>query len=164
VNRTDATDAGPTPTAHDSAESGTGRRGIRRYFLDAQAGFLLRKAQQRHLSIFSAHMSEGLTAQQFAALAKLAEVGPSSQNSLGRQTAMDNSTINGVVRRLHQRGLVEKFPAPEDSRLHMLRLTDEGRRVCERVLPLAREITRLTLAPLSRDEQTILLRLLRKIG
>jgi MarR family transcriptional regulator, lower aerobic nicotinate degradation pathway regulator len=112
--------------SEDDGEETGARRGRRRYVLDAQAGFLLRKAQQRHLSIFAAHMAEGLTAQQFAALVKLAEAGPSSQNSLGRQTAMDNSTINGVVRRLLQRGLVEKFPSEEDHRLHMLRLTAEG--------------------------------------
>jgi MarR family transcriptional regulator, lower aerobic nicotinate degradation pathway regulator len=165
----EAADGRPAPSEDALAEDAIGeavdgRRGTRRYVLDAQVGFLLRKAQQRHLSIFAAHMGEGLTAQQFAALAKLAEVGPSSQNSLGRQTAMDNSTINGVVRRLHQRGLVEKYPSPEDGRLHMLRLTAEGRRVCDRVLPLAREITRMTVAPLTRDEQATLLRLLRKIG
>jgi MarR family transcriptional regulator, lower aerobic nicotinate degradation pathway regulator len=150
--------------SEDGAEGDAPRRGRRRYVLDGQAGFLLRRAQQRHLSIFAALMAEGLTAQQFAALVKLAEAGPSSQNSLGRQTAMDNSTINGVVKRLTQRGLVEKFPSDEDHRLHMLRLTPEGMRVHDRVLPLAIEITRLTLAPLSRGEQTTLLRLLRKIG
>lgn len=149
--------------AEGNSEPGN-RRGRRRYALDAQVGFLLRRAQQRHLSIFAALMAEGLTAQQFAALAKLSETGPTSQNALGRQTAMDNSTINGVVKRLHQRGLVEKFPAPEDNRLHMLRLTAEGARVHARVLPLAIEITRLTLAPLSRSEQQSLLRILRKIG
>ena len=152
-------------TSQDPQEDQSGERlGRRHYVLDAQAGFLLRRAQQRHLSIFATHMAEGLTPQQFAALAKLAQAGPSSQNALGRQTAMDNSTINGVVKRLHQRGLVEKFPAPEDNRLHMLHLTDEGVRVHTRVLPLATEITRLTLAPLSRSEQQTLLRLLRKIG
>jgi DNA-binding MarR family transcriptional regulator len=155
---------GTDSEADDDESGGASRRGRRRYVLDSQAGFLLRKAQQRHLSIFSSLMAEGLTAQQFAALVKLAEAGPSSQNSLGRQTAMDNSTINGVVKRLTQRGLVEKFPSDEDHRLHMLRLTDEGMRVHERVLPLAIEITRLTLAPLGRGEQTTLLRLLRKIG
>ncbi len=152
-----------TPQDEDASEPAT-RRARRRYALDGQAGFLLRRAQQRHLSIFAAHMAEGLTAQQFAALAKLAETGPTSQNALGRQTAMDNSTINGVVKRLHQRGLVQKFPAPEDNRLHMLSLTEEGQRVHDRVLPLAIEITRMTLAPLSRGEQQTLLRLLRKIA
>ena len=148
----------------DGADDAGTRPGRRRYALDGQVGFLLRRAQQRHLSIFAGLMAEGLTPQQFAALAKLAETGPTSQNALGRQTAMDNSTINGVVKRLSQRGLIEKFSAPEDNRLHMLRLTDEGARVHARVLPLAMEITRLTLAPLTRSEQQTLLRILRKIG
>jgi len=153
-----------SPDDTDPIDTPPARRGRRRYVLDSQVGFLLRKAQQRHLSIFSAHMSEGLTAQQFATLSKLVEVGPCSQNSLGRQTAMDNSTINGVVKRLHQRGLIDKKPSPDDNRMHLVHLTPEGERVTNRVLPLAQEITRLTLAPLTRSEQATLVRLLRKIG
>jgi MarR family transcriptional regulator, lower aerobic nicotinate degradation pathway regulator len=136
----------------------------RRYTLDGQAGFLLRRATQRHLSIFATHMAEGLTPPQWAVLAKLAEVGPTSQNALGRLTAMDNSTINGVVRRLMQRGLIEKTPAPEDQRMHLIALSAEGARVVDRATPMAQEITRLTLAPLSASEQATLLRLLRRIG
>jgi len=136
----------------------------RRYALDGQAGFLLRRATQRHLSIFATHMPEGLTPPQWAVLAKLAEVGATSQNALGRLTAMDNSTINGVVRRLMQRGLVEKTPAPEDQRMHLIALSVEGARVTDRATPMAQEITRLTLAPLSAPEQATLLRLLRRIG
>ena len=158
---TETVDDHPDDTAD---QPGPATRGRRRYVLDGQVGFLLRKSQQRHLAIFAAHMAEGLTAQQFATLAKLAEVGACSQNSLGRQTAMDNSTINGVVKRLYQRGLIEKLPSPDDNRMHLIRLTAEGERVTERVFPMAAEITRLTLAPLSRSEQATLVRLLRKIG
>lgn len=53
------------------------------YALQEQVGFILRKANQRHLSIFAARISD-LTPPQFAALAKLHEVGPTSQNQLGR--------------------------------------------------------------------------------
>lgn len=141
-----------------------GARGRRRgYVLENQIGFLIRKAQQRHLSIFAAHIPEGLTAQQFAVMAKLAEAGPSSQNALGRQTAMDNSTINGVVSRLVERELVAKLPSEEDRRMHVVALTPEGERVVARALPMAAEITRLTLAPLTRAEQATLVRLVRKI-
>jgi len=136
----------------------------RRYVLDGQAGFLMRRATQRHLSIFATHMPEGLTPPQWAVLAKLAEVGPTSQNALGRLTAMDNSTINGVVRRLMQRSLIEKAPAPDDQRLHLIALSVEGERVIDRAIPMAQEITRLTLAPLTAQEQATLLRLLRRIG
>ena len=45
-----------------------------------------------------------VTTTQFAALAKLAEQGPLSQNQLGRATAMDAATIKGVVGRLVRGG------------------------------------------------------------
>ncbi|WP_240608065.1 MarR family winged helix-turn-helix transcriptional regulator [Pararhodobacter oceanensis] len=162
MRESDNTD--PDTLDPDDEKAAPHPRGRRRYVLDQQAGFLLRKAQQRHLSIFSAHMLEGLTAQQFATLSKLLEAGPTSQNALGRLTAMDNSTINGVVKRLFQRGLVDKTQSPDDNRMHLVGLTVEGERVTKRVLPLGQEITRLTLAPLSDSEQATLVRLLRKIS
>lgn len=166
ATKTAQVDAGePASAETDAAAAETGKPSRKRpYVLDNQIGFLIRKANQRHLSIFTAHMAEGLTAQQFAVMAKLNEVGPSSQNSLGRQTAMDNSTINGVVARLLERGLVGKVPSPDDKRMHLIQLTPEGQRTIGRVLPMASEITRMTLAPLSRSEQAALVRLLKRLG
>jgi hypothetical protein len=73
------------------------------YVLDEQVGFALRQAQQRHTTIFAAKMIEDLTPTQWAALAKLRELGDCSQNHLGRLTAMDAATIKGVVDRLTAR-------------------------------------------------------------
>ena len=47
--------------------------GPEEYRLQEQAGFLLRKANQRHLTIFAKHIGD-LTPPQFASLAKLHEV------------------------------------------------------------------------------------------
>ena len=63
---------------------------------------MLRLAQQRHTTIFASLMIEELTPTQWAAIAKLKEIGPSSQNLLGRLTAMDGATIKGVIDRLTQ--------------------------------------------------------------
>ena len=49
------------------------------YVLDEQVGFVLRQAQQRHTTIFAAEMIEDLTPTQWAALAKLRELGDCSQ-------------------------------------------------------------------------------------
>jgi len=68
--------------------------------------FLLRVAMQRHTSIFMSRMIEALTQTQFAALSKLYEVGPCSQNHLGRLIYLDAATIKGVVDRLVTRGFV----------------------------------------------------------
>ena len=69
------------------------------YRLQEQVGFILRKAHQRHVAIFAAHIGD-LTPPQFAALAKLNDVGETSQNQLGALIAMDAATIKGVIDRL----------------------------------------------------------------
>ena len=85
------------------------------YRLDDQVGFLLRVAMQRHTSIFMSRIVKGLTQTQFAALAKLREVGPCSQNQLGRLIYLDAATTKGVVDRLEVRGLDHRPPGCERS-------------------------------------------------
>ena len=96
------------------------------YRLQDQVGFVLRKAHQRHVSIFAAHIGD-LTPPQFAALAKLADVGETSQNQLGTLIAMDAATVKGVIDRLKTRGLVELSKHEGDKRRLMVSLTAEGR-------------------------------------
>ncbi len=132
------------------------------YHLDAQVGFLLRRVQQRHLAIFFDHISD-MTAMQFAALAKLCELGSVSQNELGRKTAMDAATIKGVVDRLRARGFADARPDPGDSRRIHLAPSGDGRALFGRLAPLAKAITADTLAPLSMREQKQLLTLLEKL-
>src|SRR5215470_19298033 len=86
------------------------------YVLDEQVGFILRQVWQRHSSIFARDIGTNLTPTQWAALSKLAETGPCSQNQLGRFTAMDVATIKGVIDRLSARGLTETNSDPEDGR------------------------------------------------
>jgi len=135
-----------------------------RYVLDDQVGFLMRVAMQRHTSIFTSRMIEGLTQTQFAALAKLHEVGPCSQNYLGRLIYLDAATIKGVVDRLHLRGFVTALNDPKDRRRRAVALTESGRQVTEAATVVAAEITAATLAPLTADEQRQVAKLLRKLG
>lgn len=148
-------------------ESGARRRRTKAsspaYVLDTQVGFVLRQAMQRHTTIFGARMGEDLTATQWAALSKLFEKGPCSQNLLGRHTAMDAATIKGVVDRLVKRALVETRPDPDDGRRLVVALTAEGAALVERSLPIAREITDETLAPLNADERALFLQLLQRL-
>ncbi len=135
-----------------------------RYVLDEQAGFLMRVAMQRHTSIFTSRMVDGLTQTQFAALAKLYEVGPCSQNHLGRLIYLDAATIKGVVDRLHLRGFVTALSDPKDRRRRAVTLTESGRQVTEAATPCAAAITAATLTPLTADEQRTITKLLRKLG
>ncbi len=135
-----------------------------RYVLDEQMGFLLRVAMQRHTSIFMSRMIEGLTQTQFAALAKLYEVGPCSQNHLGRLIFLDAATIKGVVDRLGVRGFLTALADTKDRRRRAVALTERGREVTEQAMAVAAEITAATLAPLTGDERRLAARLLKKLS
>lgn len=134
------------------------------YLLEEQVGFLLRIAMQRHSNIFASEIVGSLTAPQFSALVKLLQVGPLSQNHLGRLIYLDVATIKGVVERLRTRGLVTSKADPRDGRRHTIALTAAGRRVVEAAIPAAMKITRKTLDPLSEKEQATLVSLLKKLS
>jgi MarR family transcriptional regulator, lower aerobic nicotinate degradation pathway regulator len=133
------------------------------YILDEQIGFLLRQVWQRHATIFAREIGVELTSPQWAALSKLAETGPCSQNQLGRLTAMDVATIKGVIDRLTARGLTETSPDPEDGRRLLVSLTRAGQQAVEKAAPNALAITKETLAPLDGKEREMLIELLSKL-
>ncbi|NVN87800.1 MAG: MarR family transcriptional regulator [Rhodopseudomonas sp.] len=133
------------------------------YVLDEQIGFILRQVWQRHAAIFAREIGTDLTPTQWAALSKLNETAPCSQNQLGRLTAMDVATIKGVIDRLTARGLTETSPDPEDGRRLLVSLTRAGQQLAEKAIHNALAITRETLAPLDPTERETLLALLRKM-
>ena len=144
--------ADPPPTADEPRAPS--------YSLDEQVGFILRQAQQRHAVIFTAAFGDEMTPLQWAALAKLAEVGECSQNRLGRLIGTDVATIKGVVERLSRRGLVETRSDTADRRRLLLRLSAQGRAVYRDSAARALQVSSDTLAPLSEPERAVLLRLL----
>jgi DNA-binding MarR family transcriptional regulator len=133
------------------------------YILDEQIGFILRQVSQRHAVIFSREIGINLTPTQWAAVSKLAEAGPCSQNQLGRLTSMDVATIKGVIDRLTARGLTETSPDPEDGRRLQVKLTRAGQQLAEKATPNALAISRETLAPLDVKERETFVALLSRL-
>lgn len=129
------------------------------YRLDDQIGYVLRRVTQRHLAIFAAAIPD-VTTTQFAVLARLAEVGPLSQNHLGRATAMDAATIKGVVDRLAKLGFVETAADPDDRRRLTVSLSMAGAEIVSAKVATALQVSDDTLAPLTAEEATILKSLL----
>ncbi len=133
------------------------------YVLDAQIGFLLRKAYQRNSTIFLDLVPGKLTTTQFSVMHRLAEDGPMSQNLLGRSVAMDGATTKGVVARLIARDLLATRRDPADRRRHLVSLTPRGVKLIDEAVDAAIRVTEETLAPLREREKETLLRLLAKI-
>lgn len=132
------------------------------YSLDDQIGYVLRRVTQRHLAIFAAAIPE-VTTTQFAVLARLAQVGPLSQNHLGRETAMDAATIKGVVDRLAKLGYVATSADPDDRRRLTVSLTAAGAALFTARAGTALRVSQDTLAPLTVGERATLLQLLSRL-
>ena len=82
---------------------------------------------------------------------------------LPRLVGMDKATMQGVVRRLKERHLVDSRPHPGDARRTLLSLTTEGHRLITKLLVNGPAVSRETLKPLNNQEQRQLLELLSKI-
>jgi DNA-binding MarR family transcriptional regulator len=95
---------------------------------------------------------------------KLDALGEAAQNALGRLTAMDPATAQGVVRRLIARGLVARAADPADRRSLKLTVTPAGRAAVAAALPVAAAISEATLKPLSPAERATFLALLERMA
>ncbi|HSR70821.1 MAG TPA: MarR family transcriptional regulator [Kiloniellales bacterium] len=134
------------------------------FVLDDQIGHLIRRAHQRASATFMAVLAEyNMTPTQFFAMARLRERGELSQNLLGRLAAMDPATIQGVIRRLQDRGYIARKPDPNDRRRALLSLTASGRKTIDEMLRRIDTVNHQILAPLAPDEREQLRGLLKRI-
>ena len=144
--------------------SGHRANGSHGVVLDEDVAHLIRRAHQRASATFMSILSEhNLTPAQFFAMARLREKGEVSQNLLGRMSAMDPATIQGVIKRLGERGLIQRAPDPTDRRRMILRLTADGKELIDSLETGMREVSEKILAPLSGDERDQLRNLLKRI-
>ena len=145
----------PAPGATPVAES---------FVLDDQVAHLLRRAHQRASALFLSVLAEAqLTPTQFFAMARLHERGKLSQNRLGRLAAMDPATIQGVIRRLHERGLIERLADPTDRRRMVLSLSPLGQETVVRLLADANRVGREILTPLAPAQRGPFVELLKQL-
>jgi DNA-binding MarR family transcriptional regulator len=77
---------------------------------------------------------------------------------------MDPATIQGVVRRLIARGLIQRGRDPMDRRTAVLEPTETGAALIRSAISCAQRSHDAALAPLSPSEQAQVLALLRKLG
>lgn len=134
------------------------------YRLEDQVGHLLRKAHQRATAIFLDTIGDPtITPTQFAVLVRLYQHGEVPQTRLGRLTAMDPATIQGVIRRLTERALTTTRGDPRDRRRTLVRLTPSGEAAARRLIGNGPAVSAKTLEPLSAAEQQQFLRLLNRL-
>lgn len=140
----------------------------RAYVLQEQIGFILRLTNQYATGIFQSVFNEHaadtpITNMQFAVLVTLWDKPGISHGELSQITSLDLATLQGVVARLKEKGYVQIVYDEHDGRRRLVSLTEDGHSLASHLRGFGEEISTRTLAPLSSDEQTQLLHLLKKL-
>jgi DNA-binding MarR family transcriptional regulator len=134
-------------------EHHAGPAGVHRALIK-HTGFLLARMGHVAAKQFSARLDElGLTTRMWGALNVLDAEGAITQQTLGKCTGIDPSSMVSTIDDLESAGMVERRQHPSDRRAHALHLTDEGRATLARGRQLARQAQEDLLMPLSAEER-----------
>ena len=96
-------------------------------------------------------------------MAILGEVDHATQSILVELTQMDKVTINRATKSLSDRGLIIRSPNHADGRSHLLALSDEGKNLYIKIVPMAKRIESKILDSLDDNEEEVLMAILAKL-
>lgn len=116
-----------------------------RFPLWRRPGYLIRRLHQLHYALFFEECDEfSITPVQYGLLTVLSTHPDSDQVALAHSLGIDRTNVADVLRRLEQRGLVQRTPSAVDRRMVLARLTRDGERLVESMHPaMARAQERL---------------------
>jgi DNA-binding MarR family transcriptional regulator len=126
-------------------------------------GYLIRRAQQRHVAAWARLVSTQTTSVQYAVLAVLERLGECSQQQLCEAVDLDRSTIADLVARMERRGLLTRRRATDDRRRNVTVLTPEGRAELVALRPGVDAVERELTGDLDAHERTALRAALRRL-
>lgn len=125
------------------------------------ATHLLHRAEQCAADIFARIAPQGLlTPRQYAILAAIEENEGISQTGLVEKTGIDRSTLADIVRRMIDKGLVQRQRTTEDARAYAVRLTRKGANMLRKMRPYAEEVDRQILKTLPEEYRNLFLTIL----
>ncbi|OWY04560.1 MarR family transcriptional regulator [Thioclava sp. IC9] len=128
-------------------------------------GHLIRRLNQRSTAVFQKRIKDApleLTSVQFAALDALSREPGMDQAQLAARIAYDRATIGDVVKRLVQKGLVERTVSETDRRARSLHLSPKGAEALEGARPVVTRLQAEILEGLSEEEAAQFIVLARK--
>lgn len=125
------------------------------------ATHLLHRAEQYAADIFARIAPQGLlTPRQYAILVAIDENEGISQTGLVEKTGIDRSTLADIVRRMIDKGLVQRQRTSEDARAYAVRLTRNGSTMLRKMRPYAEEVDRQILSTLPEEYRNLFLTIL----
>lgn len=133
-------------------------KGFLPYRLSTLSNRISRAIADRYEERFALSLPEWRT------MAILAEESDISAADVADRAAMDKVAVSRAVKNLLETGRIERHFSPEDRRRSVLALSDLGREVYEKVVPLALSYESALLGELSQEEQEFLDKVLNKLN
>jgi len=128
-------------------------------------GYLVHEVARMRRRRFEEEASvHGFTLPQWRALAEIFRNEGIAQVSLAAALDVDQMTVSGIVSRLEKRGLIDRYPDPNDSRAKLAKLTPAGRELVTRAKNVGRALYENALDGISladREKMAAQLRLIR---
>lgn len=99
--------------------------------------FAIRKASRQISRLYDAHLKPtGIRITQFLTLAALNELESAAVNTLAERLDIERTAMGKMVGFLESDGLVTIKPSPDDGRMRLIELTEEGKRLHDKAAPL----------------------------
>lgn len=131
---------------------------------EGSASHLLHRAEQSATDIFSRIAPAGLlTPRQYAILAAIEANQGLSQTGLVENTGIDRSTLADIVRRMLDKGLIQRERTADDARAYAVRLTRKGSNTLKKMRPYADEVDRQIVDAIPEAQQELFLNLLQHL-
>jgi DNA-binding MarR family transcriptional regulator len=128
------------------------------------ATHLIHRAEQCATDLFARIAPKGLlTPRQFAILLAIEENEGISQTGLVERTGIDRSTLADIMRRMIDRGLVQRRRTSDDARTYAVRLTRRGTSMLRKMRPYAEEVDHQILQGLPEEYRDLFLAILSRL-
>ncbi|WP_395713791.1 MarR family winged helix-turn-helix transcriptional regulator [Reyranella sp.] len=132
--------------------------------LDSYLPYLLNRAGNRIATAFGEEVRPlGATLQMWRVLAALRERDGRRMGDLSATTSIEVSTLTRLVDTMETKGLVARRRAADDARAIVLQVTPAGRRLTQRIVPIAERYEQVALAGFSPAEAERLKAALRRL-
>lgn len=132
--------------------------------LDSYLPYLLNRAGVRIAAAFSAEVRPlGATLQMWRVLAALRERDGRRMGDLSQTTSIEVSTLTRLIDNMEKKSLVARRRDDGDARVVALHVTPAGRRLTQRILPIANRYEAVALAGFNAAEAKTLKAALRQL-
>jgi len=132
--------------------------------LELYLPYLLNRAGARIAAAFNAEMRQiGASLQVWRVLAALREQDGQRMGDLSKTTSIEVSTLTRLVDNMEKDGLVARRREAGDARTISLHVTPSGRRLTQRIVPIAERYEAVALKGFTAAETAVLKKALRRL-